>query len=213
MCTNTAILCNQKTHKENLDITCPNNQLRGWWTFSNLVFWWYPCRMPSGGVIGALVHRPLAMFHWLQLHNLTRFPLHDKITPNIYGMSHGSNITAPHLKDVVSTWQQSCALSSLTIQFTTLQTHKSPYNQLICALYSACLSPRTVQLWSVKHRTFTACTHLATAQYCTVWSPSVSRSSTRPTQAFPLQTTATVSYTYMPFHFTDFQVWMRVPTQ
>jgi len=102
--------CTRKT----LDITCPNNhQLHGWRTFSNLVFLRYLCMTPSGGVIVVLVHRPLAMFHWLQLHDLTWFLLHDKIIPDVCGMSRSTNITAPHLKDVVPTWQQSCAFSSL----------------------------------------------------------------------------------------------------
>jgi hypothetical protein len=58
---------------------------------------------PSGGFIGVLVHRPLAMFHRLQLHDLTWFPLHDKIIPDVCGLSHSTNITSPHLKDVVPT--------------------------------------------------------------------------------------------------------------
>lgn len=135
--------CTRKT----LDITCPNNhQLHGWRTFSNLVFLRYLCMTPSGGVIVVLVHRPLAMFHWLQLHDLTWFLLHDKIIPDICGMSRSTNITAPHLKDVVPTWQQSCAFSSLIIKFKALQTHKSLYTQLISSLYSACLPPHTVLL-------------------------------------------------------------------
>ena len=183
--------------RKTMEITCPYNQICGWWAFLNLVFWQYPWMRPS---VAVLVHRPLAMLHWLQLHDLTHFPLHEKIIPDVYGMSHSTNIAAHHLIDMVPTWQQSYAFSSLTIKFRALQTQKSQYTDLICTLYNACLPPRTVQLWSLMHRTFTACrtlhacTHLATLQYCRAWSSSVAHSSTWHTHAFPLQTTATFKY-------------------
>jgi len=138
MCIHTAILCNQTMYKRNLGHYIPNNhQLSGWWTFLNLVFWKYLCMTPSGGAIGVLVHRPLAMFHWLQLHNLTWFPLHDKIMPDVYGMSHSTNITAPHLTDVVPTWQQSCAFSSLIIKFKACR----PRNPCTLSEYVHCTVP------------------------------------------------------------------------
>ena len=148
----------------------------------------------------------------MQLHNLTWFLLHDKIIPDVYGMSHSTNITVPHLKDVVPTWQQSCAFSILIIKFKALQTQKPLYTQLICTLYSACLPLHTVQLCSLTRRTFAACwmlhactcTHLAITQYCTTLSPNVSRSSTWHTHTFPLQKTANDPYeccSTSDFHF------------